>query len=117
MNFITTTLGRLLFAIPFAVFGIFHFANASMMKGWVPFPPQIVWIYLTGTALIAASISMIINKKAKLASLLLGIMLLVFVLSIHLPAVLGGDQSAMTNLLKDTALAGAAFMYSGHAKD
>ena len=117
MNFITTTLGRLLFAIPFGVFGIFHFLNANMMKDWVPIPPQIVWIYVTGAALIAASISMLINKKAKLASLLLGAMLLIFVLTLHLPGALGGDQMSMTNLLKDLALSGAAFMYSGHAKD
>ena len=117
MNFVTTTLGKILFAIPFGIFGIFHFMNADGMKGMVPFPPQLVWIYLTGAALIAASVSILINKKAKLSSLLLGVMLLVFALSIHLPSVIGGDQMSMPNLLKDLALSGAAFLYSGNAKD
>ncbi len=117
MNFVTTTLGRILFAVPFGIFGLFHFMNAGAMKGMVPFPPQVVWIYVTGAALIAAAISIVINKKARLASLLLGAMLLIFVLSIHLPGVLGGDQSAMPNLLKDLSLSGAAFTFAGISKD
>ena len=116
MNFLTTTLGRILFAIPFGVFGLFHLMNAQAMKGMVPFPPQIVWIYVTGLALIAATVSILIGKKAKLSSLLLGIMLLVFALSIHLVGAMGGDHTSVGNLLKDLSLAGAAFLYSGHAK-
>lgn len=117
MNFITKTLGRILYALPFGIFGLFHFMNASQMQGMVPFPPQIVWVYVTGAALLAACISIVINKKAKLASLLLGIMLLIFVLAIHLPNALGGDHAAVANLLKDAALAGAAFVIAGISKD
>ncbi len=117
MNFVTNTLGKILFAVPFGIFGIMHFMNAGAMSGMVPLPPQIVWVYITGAALIAACVSILINKKAKLATLLLGIMLLIFALSIHLAAVVGGDQMAMGSLLKDVALAGAAFLYSGNAKD
>lgn len=36
-------------------------------------------------------------------------MVLSFALTVHLPILLGGDQSAMLSLLKDMALAGAAF--------
>lgn len=122
MNAVLSTIGRILYALPFGVFGIMHLMNANAMEGMVPFPPRIVWIYVTGAALLAACISILINKKAKLASLLLGIMLIIFVLAIHLPGVINaGDQSAMqmsmANLLKDMALSGAAFIYSSVAKD
>jgi uncharacterized membrane protein len=112
-----TTIGRFLYAIPMAVFGIFHFINASSMAGMVPIPGGAVWVYITGVALLAAAISIMIQKKASLATLLLAIMLLIFALSIHLPAVIGGDQNAMPNLLKDMALAGAALFMSGTLTD
>ena len=40
-------------------------------------------------------------------------MLLIFAVSIHLMALIGGDQAAMSMFLKDTALAGGAFVLSG----
>ena len=41
----------------------------------------------------------------------------VFVLTIHFPMVMGGNQMAMGSLLKDFSLAGAALMISGLFKD
>lgn len=106
--------GRYLFALPFGIFGLFHFMNAGQMAGMVPIPGGVFWIYLTGIALLAACISILIEKKARLACILLGVMLLIFVLSIHLPDVLGeGGQTAMTMLLKDTAMAGGAWVLAG----
>ena len=112
-----TTIGRLLYAIPFAIFGLFHFMNAEAMAPMVPVPGGIFWVYLVGVALIAAAASIAMRKKSGLASMLLGALLLVFVLTIHLPAVLGGDQMSMGQLLKDLALAGASFYYSGTVED
>ncbi len=105
--------GRLLFALPMAVFGLFHFMMAGAMAAMVPIPGGVLWVYVTGLALIAAAASILSGKQAVLATRLLGLMLLIFALSIHLPALLGGDQAAMSNLLKDTALAGGAFILSG----
>ncbi len=113
--------GRYLYAVPFGIFGIFHFMMAGNMAGMVPIPGGIIWVYLTGVALLAASISMIIEKKTRLACLLLGVMLLIFVVSIHLPGAMSEDQMAsqqsMTNGLKDLALAGAAFFIGGTYSD
>lgn len=115
MNVILS-LGKYLFAIPFAVFGVFHFMNADAMSGMAF--GQSILVYITGAALIAATISMLIGKMDKLATFLLGIMLLVFVFAVHLQGAMGGDQMAMTSLLKDLMLAGGAFIYAGHvAKD
>jgi len=121
MNWLTRTLGRFLFAIPFAVFGLFHFMNANAMAAMVPIPGGAIWIYVTGACLLAAAVSIIIGKKDKLATFLLGVFLILTVLTVHLPGVMAdsADPGPMTNLLKDLALAGAAWMYAGSigAKD
>lgn len=112
-------IGRLLFIIPMAVFGLFHFMGANDMKGMVPswLPGGVVWVYLTGLALILAVVAYFINKKAKLAMTLLGFMLLGFVVLLHIPGHLDGNQMSMPMILKDLALAGGAFMLSGMVKD
>ena len=114
-------LGKYLFAVPFIIFGLFHFMGASDMAGMVPIPGGEIWVYITGVAHIAAAVAILMGKMDKLATALLGLMLLIFALSIHLPSVLdsgGENQMAMTALLKDIMLAGAAWMYaSSMAKD
>ncbi len=118
MKVLTTTVARILFAVPFGIFGLLHFMNASMMTGMVPIPGGVFWVYLVGVALIAACVSMLMGKMSKLSSLLLAAMLAIFVLTIHIPGLMkAADQTAMamtmTNLLKDIALTGAALTYSG----
>jgi hypothetical protein len=99
---------------------MFHFTSGAAMSGMIPswLPGGVFWVYLTGAALLAAAVSIVIQKKVALATLLLGIMLLTFVLVLHLPGVLGGGEGAQTSmsmLLKDLAMAGAAFYISGHS--
>jgi uncharacterized membrane protein YphA (DoxX/SURF4 family) len=109
-----STIGRYMYALPFGVFGFLHFMNAGAMSGMVPIPGGVFWVYLTGLALLAACVSIIIETKARLACILLGVMLLIFVLSIHLPGIIGGEmQPNMSNLLKDLALAGGAWFIAG----
>ena len=106
--------GKYLFLTPFVIFGIMHFINepalSTMVPNWIPGDMFIV--YFTGAALIAAPIAVIINKYASLAMFLLGILMLLTAFTVHLAAVIGGDQMAMANVLKDVALAGAAFLMS-----
>jgi hypothetical protein len=40
------------------------------------------------------------------------VFLLILVLLIHLPGAMAGDQSAMSMMLKDIIMAGAAMMYA-----
>ena len=92
--------------------------NAEAMAGMVPLPGGAIWVYLTGLGLIAAAVSIFMGKMDKLATFLLGVMLLIFVLALHLKGAMAGDQMATTSLLKDVALAGASWLYAGHlAKD
>lgn len=118
------SLGRWVFALPFAIFGLFHFLNADAMADYVVpayMPAKAIWVYLSGAGLIAATVSMLIGKYDKLATTLLGIFLLLLVAMVHLPgAMAGGEgaQASMSMLLKDLALAGAAMMYAlNYAKD
>lgn len=116
MNALTGNVARYLYGLPFGFFGLFHFINGSQMAGMVPIPGGIFWIYLTGLALIAACISILIEKQTRLACILLGCMLIIFVLSIHLPGVIesgGEDANAMSSMLKDLALAGGAWILAG----
>ena len=105
--------GRILYAAVMGLFGVFHFLNGDAMAGMVPIPGGVIWVYLTGLALVLAAVSIIIKKKMALATMLLGIMLVIFALSIHLP----GGEASMPSLLKDLALAGAAFYISGNSED
>jgi uncharacterized membrane protein len=110
-------LGQYLFAVPMAVFGIMHFMMADMMAGMVPIPGGVIWVYLTGIALIAAAGAIVTGKQAANASLGLAVFLLLTALSVHLPAVMGGDQAAMSQILKDVALAGGALVLFGALRD
>lgn len=112
-------LGKYLYIVPMAIFGLMHLAMGSKMSGMVPswMPLPIFWVYLTGLSLIAAAVALIINKKAKLAMTLLGVELLIFVVFIHVMALAGGDQQAMAMVLKDSSMAGAAFYIASGLKD
>ena len=79
-------------------------------------PVGVLWVYLTGIALIAAAVAILTDKMAKLASVLLAALLLVFVLVIHLKGAMAGDQSATASLLKDIAIAGGALVFAGTRK-
>jgi uncharacterized membrane protein YphA (DoxX/SURF4 family) len=108
------SLGRWLFMLPFAIFGLFHFMNANGMAGMVPsyLPGGVLWVYLTGAALVAATVSMAIGKYDKLAATLLAVFLLILVVLIHLPGAMAGDSTSMSMMLKDIIMAGAAMMYA-----
>lgn len=114
MNALTKS-GRIIFALPFLFFGLFHFMGASKMSAVVPeyLPGGVFWVYLTGAAHILASLAMLFNKFAKIASILLAIMLILFALMTHLPAALNGEQMEMANVLKNIALAGGALIVAG----
>ena len=111
--------GRIMYAIPFGIFGMMHLVMAGNMTGMVPswVPGGVFWVYVTGMALMAAAISIVSKKHIYLASVLLAVLLGVFVMTIHIPALLGGDQMAMGGMLKDISLAGGALMIASLFKD
>ena len=64
-----TTVGRILFAIPFAIFGFNHFLMTDYYLGMLTsfIPLGAYTIILTGIMMIAVSISIIFKKFVKLA--------------------------------------------------
>lgn len=112
-----TTVGRILFALPFAIFGLNHFLMVDFFTGMLNsfIPGTSFTIVLTGIALIAASVSIIIKKYIKLSCILLAFLLFVFIVAIHIPQLFdeATKMMAMFALLKDTALMGGALMIAG----
>jgi len=112
-----TTVGRILFALPFAVFGLNHFIMVDFFTEKFSFfiPGTSFSILLTGAGLILASISIIFKKYIKLACLLLALMLFIFIAAIHIPKLFNEATRvvSMFALLKDTALMGGALMIAG----
>jgi uncharacterized membrane protein len=110
---------QILFAIPWLVFGVQHFMYAEFVATLVPafMPLKLFWAYFTGTAMIAAGISFIVNKFSKLAAILLGLMLTGFILLIHISVVSGNPAEAKvwTRPVQDIALAAACFLLAGRA--
>lgn len=107
------TVGRYVYAIPMLVFGVMHFMRADGMAGMVPIPGGVIWVYITGIGLLAASVAIMTGKYAVLATRLLALFLFLTAFTVHLPDFMGGNQAAMSQVLKDTALAGAALVLSG----
>ena len=112
---LTTVVARGLFAVPFAVFGALHFVGANAMAAMVPVPGVVFWVYFTGLALIAGAAGIVTGRLGKWAAFGLAALMLVFVLTVHLPG-LGNPQTgqlSMISLLKDLALAGGALTWAG----
>ena len=113
-----------LLAIIMIIFGIHHFRHPENMFVYVPdYMPggKNIWVYVVGVAFILAGLAFIINRFVSLAGYLLAFLLLVFVLTIHLPNHRNaGDvemrQLAFVNMLKDTALAAFALYVAVNAK-
>jgi len=112
-----TTIGRILFAIPFALFGINHFLMLDyylgMLTSFVPLGAYT--IILTGIMLIAASISIITKILLKFSTLMLAFLLFVFIITIHIPHLISDADKTITiiGLLKDISLMGGSLMISG----
>lgn len=116
-----STIGRILYALPFAVFGINHFIMKDFYLGeltsFIPFGGYM--ILLTGVILILTSISIITKKYIKVSTLTLAALLLLFIATIHIPQLFDADKHmiALIALLKDVSLLGGSLMIAGMTKN
>lgn len=112
------TIGRILFALPFALFGINHFLMTDyylgMLTSFVPLGGYTV--LLTGLVMIGVSISIITKKFIRLSTLILAGLLFVFIVTIHIPHLLDGTDKTpiIIALLKDISLMGGSLMIAGY---
>ncbi|MCS6985735.1 MAG: DoxX family protein [Leptospiraceae bacterium] len=109
-------IGRFVYAIPFVIFGSFHFLAGPQMTELVPswLPAPLFWVYFTGLALIAGALGIMLNRLGYFAALGLALLLFTFALTVHLPRLFHKDtaQLSIIGFLKDIALAGAALHIS-----
>ena len=112
-----TTIGRILFALPFALFGINHFVQREYYLGMLTsfIPLGAYTIILTGIMLIVASISIITRKFVKFSTIMLAILLFIFIVTIHIPHLFSDSDQTVTiiALLKDISLMGGSLMIAG----
>jgi uncharacterized membrane protein len=104
-----------LLSVVLIIFGVFHFIMPYDLLVYVPefLPGGIRWAYLTGAAFILVGISFLTNQYVKAASYILTVLMLIFILTIHIPnAINAADEAyrkfALLNVLKDTAIMGFA---------
>lgn len=117
---ISSKFAKFVFAAIMITFGIMHFVFGSnmtaMVPSWLPLSP-ICWVYITGAALIAYGVSVLINHKyQKLAGYLLAVMFFLFVILVHMPS-MNTNPMAMPLMLKDMAMAFAAIFIANSVED
>ena len=112
-----TTIGRILFALPFGIFGINHFLMLDFYIGQLTsfIPSGGFIIIFTGICMIAACISIISRKLVALTSYLLAALLFIFILTIHIPHLINHVDIEITliTMLKDLSLLGGSLMIAG----
>jgi uncharacterized membrane protein len=100
-----------------AVFASQHFTNTKLVSLLVPkwIPGPVFWTYLVGTSLVAAALSIVVNKQAQLAATLLGTMLILFVLLLHIPNIIAHPKKVLTwaFAFRDLAFSGGALAFAG----
>jgi putative oxidoreductase len=112
-----TTIGRILFALPFLVFGINHFLMVDYYVGMLTsfIPLGAYTIILTGILMITTSVSIITKKYIVQSTIALASLLFLFIVTIHIPHLFDGSDKAVTliALLKDISLLGGSLMIAG----
>src|SRR6266436_10374357 len=117
MNSALTKLGRYFFAIPLLVFAIEYLARGRWLGGMPPVPPwthgEHIFSYLTGAILLVISISLLINKEARLSATILGLLFMFSVVFLHAWkhfSEIIHDGNTRTRAFETFALGAAAFI-------
>jgi uncharacterized membrane protein len=116
--------GRIVIAIAAIFFGGQHFLHPEFAPGvplekmtpsWVPVPT--VWAYVAGAILLAAGISLALNKKSRIAATSIGALMTILTLFLYLPILFLAHAGSVAeindaiNYVADTLLyAGAALV-------
>jgi putative oxidoreductase len=108
-------IGRILLALPFVIFGINHFVLYDIFIGMLSsfLPNSVYLIILTGAIMIMSGIAIIINKHVLLFCYILAGLLIIFILTIHIPSIIKGGENvhlAWFAFLKDIGLLGGLLM-------
>jgi uncharacterized membrane protein len=111
--------GRFFFGLALIAFGIQHFIYGDFIPGrapaWPPaIPGQLAFAYLTGALFVLSGAAIIVDKKARAAALISGVMIFIWALLRHIPEVAANPHGiVLTNTGKALALFGGAFAVAG----
>lgn len=112
--------GRVFFSAAIAGFAGEHFVFTKEMTGMVPkyLPLHTFWVIFCGIGLLAAALAIVTRVMDKLASLLVGIELLSFVLLLSVPGVFEDPHNRISwaLLLRDGSFSACALAYSGYLR-
>jgi uncharacterized membrane protein YphA (DoxX/SURF4 family) len=108
--------GRLIFAVAIVALGIENLVCAHSTQHVMPFVPEVPMLaYLTGLAFLTAGVAIAINKSARLAAILLGILFLLCVLVIEVSNVAAhpADVGIRTVAFETLTFCGISWMLAG----
>jgi uncharacterized membrane protein len=119
MNSVLTKLGRFFFAIPLIVFAVEYLARGRWQGGMPPVPPwthgEHIFSYVAGAILLVISISLLINKEARISATILGLLFMFCAVFLHAAKHFSGiihDGNTRTRASETFALGGAAFIFA-----
>lgn len=115
-----TASGPYLFAASLVVFGSIHFLVARFIASLIPawIPGSLFWTYLTGTALIASGISIVIRQLDQWAGFLLGVMFLLWFVLLHVPRVAADlhNPDEWSSAFIALGMCGGSWIVASHAR-
>lgn len=102
--------GRIFFAIALIGLGIEHFIFKEFVTGRAPawpeslFSGRVAWAYVSGVAVIVAGAAILTGKRARLAAVLAGLLILVWAFLRHIPVIAADSFLAPTWTVAGKAL-------------
>jgi uncharacterized membrane protein YphA (DoxX/SURF4 family) len=112
---------RIVFGVSMMIFGWQHFMYAQFLVGLVPkwLPAHSFWIYSTGTAMMLAGAAIATGLLAWLAGIWLGVMFVLWFLTLHLPRVLAAihNQDEITSMFVALAFAGISLTFAASTEN
>lgn len=117
-------LGRTFIGITAVVFGVLCLLHPTHVPAvplerltplWIP--GRLLWTYFSGAVSLAAGLSLLANRKARLAALSLGLMVLLMMLFVYLPieAAAPADVANALNYFADTLMYGGGALLLAQA--
>ncbi len=111
--------GGYFFALMLVLFGIDHFLYAPFVATIVPkwAGSAMFWTYFAAVALIAGGLGICLKPVSRLASLLVGGMIFLWVPMLHIPRAMADPRGQLgnewTSVFEATAFSGIAFLLAG----
>ena len=123
MNNAVYRIGTIIYGLVVGFFGVNHFLSVTKMTGMIPsyLPSPIVWVYISGGALVLAAIAIIIDVQSSVAGYLLFLLFVIIIATMHVPVLMGAPDMAskmgiLSGVLKDVAMAAGALMIAARGR-